>query len=152
MIDMRHPTSNEPSTEAGEELVDALVRASFVVMATLNTIGAENDLSLTQLRVLGILRDRRARMTELGHHLGLKKSTMTGLVDRAEQRGLLARATSADDERVTEVFLTAEGAKLVARGRARLADELGPLCRRLSARDQRRLRVLLERLLDSQDE
>lgn len=130
-----------------EELVDALVRVSFVVMARLNSIGAEYDLSLTQLRVLGILRDRRLRMTDLAQHLGLKKSTMTGLVERAEQRGLLARAASADDERATEVFLTSEGAELVARGRGRLVDELGPFCRHLSPGDQRRLRALLERLL-----
>lgn len=134
-----------------EELVDALVRLSFVVMATLNTIGAEYDLSLTQLRVLGILRERRPRMAELAEHLGLKKSTMTGLVDRAEQRGLLARAPSAEDERATEVFLTPEGAKLVARGRARLADALVPLCRRLPPGDRRRLRALLERLLDQEE-
>jgi DNA-binding MarR family transcriptional regulator len=149
---MRQPKAEKPRPEGDEELVDALVRTSFVVMATLNTIGAENDLSLTQLRVLGILRDRRPRMAELAAHLGLKKSTMTGLVDRAEQRGLLARAASADDERATEVFLTSEGAKLVARGRARLAEELGPLCDRLPPADQRRLRALLQRLLAQEDE
>jgi DNA-binding MarR family transcriptional regulator len=120
-------------------------------MATLNTIGAENDLSLTQLRVLGILRERRPRMAELAKHLGLKKSTMTGLVDRAEQRGLLARATSADDDRATEVFLTSEGAKLVARGRARLAEELAPLSRRLSPSDQRKLQTLLEQMFEPEE-
>ena len=69
-----------------EALVDALVQTSFVTMAVLNRIGAENDLSLTQLRVLGILRERRPRMAALADRLGLKKSTMSGLIDRAEQR------------------------------------------------------------------
>ena len=73
-------------------LVDALVQAAFVTMAVLNKVGADNDLSLTQLRVLAILRDRRLRMTALADYLGLEKSTMTGLVDRAEKRGLLERA------------------------------------------------------------
>jgi DNA-binding MarR family transcriptional regulator len=145
---MKEKSSRDALTEEDVELVDALVLLSFVVMATLNTIAAENDLSLTQLRVLGILRERRPRMSELAEHLGLKKSTMSGLVDRAEQRGLLARAASADDERATEVFLTPEGTKLVARGRSRLMDELWPLCRRLPVKDQRRLRALLERLLE----
>jgi DNA-binding MarR family transcriptional regulator len=145
---MKEKSSRDALTDEDVELVDALVLVSFVVMATLNTIAAENDLSLTQLRVLGILRERRPRMSELAEHLGLKKSTMSGLVDRAEQRGLLARAASADDERATEVFLTREGTKLVARGRSRLMDELWPLCRRLPVKDQRRLRALLERLLE----
>jgi DNA-binding MarR family transcriptional regulator len=147
---MSQKRSRELRAEEDEALVDALVRVSFIVMATLNTIAAEHDLSLTQLRVLGILRDRRPRMAELAEYLGLKKSTMSGLVDRAEQRGLLARATSADDERATEVFLTSEGAKLVERGRARLMEELGPLCRRLPRSEQHRLHALLERFLHAQ--
>jgi DNA-binding CsgD family transcriptional regulator len=73
------------------ELVDALVRSSFAVMAVLSRIGAEHDLSLTQLRMLGILRDRRVTMSELADHLGLDKSTISGLVSRAEKRRLIER-------------------------------------------------------------
>jgi hypothetical protein len=43
-------------------------------------------------RSLRGLRDRRLKMTALADYLGLEKSTMTGLVDRAEKRGLLERA------------------------------------------------------------
>lgn len=144
---MRERRAKGQPAEQEEGLFDALVQASFVVTAMLSTIGTENDLSLTQLRVLGILQDRRPRMADLARYLGLKKSTITGLVDRAEQRGLLARAPSPDDERAIEVFLTKEGAKLVERGRARLEDELAPLFARLPPADQRRLRDLLRRLL-----
>lgn len=148
---MKQPKTAEPDFDEDEALVDGLVRLSFLVMATLNTIGAEYDLSLTQLRVLGILRDRRPRMAELADYLGLKKSTMTGLVDRAEQRGLLGRAPSAEDERATEVFLTNEGRKLMQKGQARLMDELGPVCQRLASADKRRLTQLLERLLHDRE-
>jgi len=81
----------ELAAEQGE-LVDALVRSSFAVMAVLSRIGAEHDLSLTQLRMLGILRDRRVKMSELADHLGLDKSTISGLVSRAEKRHLIERA------------------------------------------------------------
>ena len=87
-------------------MIDALVQASFVTMAVLTRIGAEHDLSLTQLRVLAILRDRRPRMSVLADHLGLEKSTMSGLVDRAASRGLLARHTAAEDGRAIHVSLT----------------------------------------------
>lgn len=116
-------------------------------MAILNKIGAENDLSLTQLRVCGILRDRRLRMAGLARFLGLEKSTMSGLVDRAEARGLLAREPSADDGRAIEVFLTKDGLKLAARLEARLQEALAPMTHRLDAADQRTLRGLLERML-----
>ena len=93
-----------------DQLLDALVQTAFVTMAVLTRVGAAADLSLTQLRVLAILRDRRLRMTALADYLGLEKSTMTGLVDRAERRGLLARAPSPDDRRAVDVFLTPAGA------------------------------------------
>lgn len=118
-------------------------------MAVLNKIGAENELSLTQLRVLGILRDRRPRMAALADYLGLEKSTMTGLVDRAEKRGLLARAPSAEDGRAFEVFLTGEGVRLVERLHSQVLEALTPLTDRLDAPDQRRLQELLRRMLEA---
>ena len=51
-------------------LVDALAQAAFVTMAVLTKVAADNELSLTQLRVLAILRDRRLRMAVLAGYLG----------------------------------------------------------------------------------
>jgi len=142
---------SKQSAAQSDGLLDALVQASFVTMAVLNKIGAENDLSLTQLRVCGILRDRRPRMAGLAAHLGLEKSTMTGLIDRAEKRGLLARAPSAEDGRATEVFLTNEGMKLVERLYLQLKQELSPVMDVLDSSEQRQLQQLLRRMLDSQE-
>ncbi len=135
----------------GEELLDALVQASFVTMAVLNRIGAENELSLTQLRVCGILRDRRPRMAALADYLGLEKSTMTGLIDRAEKRGILARAPSSEDGRATEVFLTKSGLALVERLYLEVKQALAPLMDRLDTSEQRHLQELLRRMLDPQE-
>ncbi|MCU1407511.1 MAG: Transcriptional regulator, MarR family protein, partial [Glaciihabitans sp.] len=88
-------SSQEQKAEQGgaaAELIDALAQSAFVTMGALTRIASENDLSLTQLRVLAILRDRRLRMTDLVGYLGLEKSTLTGLIDRAESRGLVSRA------------------------------------------------------------
>lgn len=73
---------------SGEGLVDALGMTAFVTMAVINRIAAEHDLSLSLFRVLGILHDRRPRMSELADYLGLEKQTMSGLIARAEKRGL----------------------------------------------------------------
>ncbi|SRR5690606_17070659 len=134
---------------AGESLLDALVPVAFVTMAVLNRIGAENDLSLTLIRLLGILHDRRLRMVELAHHLGLEKQTVSGLIARAEKRGLVARAPNAEDRRAVDIFLTSEGAELIARLRAQGHQALAPLTRSLSAAEQQRLQELLERMLDA---
>jgi DNA-binding MarR family transcriptional regulator len=129
------------------ELIDALVRSSFAVMAVLSRIGAEHDLSLTQLRMLGILRDRRVTMSELAGHLGLDKSTISGLVSRAEKRRLIERAPNPADGRAVDVFLTAAGIELAGRGAAQIAQALSPMTGELTAAQARQLTTLLERLL-----
>ena len=143
--------TSQPAVQARaidqDGLVDALVQAAFATMAVLNKVGAENDLSLTQLRVLAILRDRRLRMTALADYLGLEKSTMTGLVDRAEKRGLLERAPSPTDGRAVDVFLSPDGAELAERLYAEVGRSLSAMTNELIPADQRRLQALLERML-----
>ena len=134
-----------------EELVDALVRSSFAVMAVLSRIGAEHDLSLTQLRMLGILRDRRVKMSELAGYLGLDKSTISGLVSRAEKRHLIERAPNPADGRAVDVFLTAAGMELAGRGAAQVARALSPMTGVLTPDEARQLTTVLERLLEGSE-
>ena len=137
-----------PSADtAQQDLISALVRASFATTAVLSRVAAEHDLSLTQLRVLAILRDRQVKMSELADYLGLDKSTISGLVDRAEKRGLLRRTHNPFDGRGVDVALTARGVELAARGAASVADALSPLTKTLSAAEARRLTALLEQML-----
>jgi DNA-binding MarR family transcriptional regulator len=137
----------QPPVGGATDLIDALVRTAFFTTAVLSKIAAENDLSLTQLRVLAILRDRQASMTDLATYLGLDKSTISGLVDRAEKRGLLRRTQNPLDGRGVDVALTAPGVELAARGAATVAHALSPLTKTLSAAEARRLTALLERML-----
>jgi DNA-binding MarR family transcriptional regulator len=113
----------------------------------LSRVAAEHDLSLTQLRVLAILRDRRVKMSELADYLGLDKSTISGLVDRAEKRGLLQRAPNPADGRATDVFLTAEGVQLADLGEAKIARSLSPMTGKLTRAETLRLTALLEHVL-----
>ncbi|GGN12964.1 DNA-binding MarR family transcriptional regulator [Actinoplanes campanulatus] len=136
------------SEDSVDALLDALVRYTFQVTGVLTRIGAANDLSLTQLRVFGILRDRRPRVTELAAYLGLDKSTMSGLIDRAERRGLLAREKNPNDGRVVDVFLTPAGHELTQRlyGEARAI--LAPDLDRLRPDQREQLLALMRPLLE----
>ena len=131
------------------ELIDALVRSAFSTTAVLSKIAAEHDLSLTQLRVLAILRDRHASMSDLAAYLGLDKSTISGLVDRAEKRGLLQRAPNPLDGRGVDVALSAGGIELAEHGAAKIAQALSPMTSALNPAEARRLTALLERMLGS---
>lgn len=142
------PTRSLKQPSAPEEgLADALVTSAFVTMALINKIGAEHDLSLSLVRVLGILADRRPRMNELADYLGLEKHTMSGLIARAEKRGLVARAPNKADGRATDVLITAEGTKLIKQLRAQGQKALSPVIGQLGVSDQQLLQDLLQRML-----
>ena len=85
----------------------------------------------------------------LADYLGLDKSTMTGLVDRAEKRGLLQRAANRADGRAVDVLLTPAGVELTGRIYRQVVHSLAPMTGTLSLPDQRRLQVLLTRLIQS---
>jgi DNA-binding MarR family transcriptional regulator len=89
-----------------DEVTDHLVQTAFTVTALLSQVAATHDMSLTQLRVLAIMRDRQPRLGELATYLGLERSSVSGLVDRAVGRGLVARTPSEDDGRSVRLSLT----------------------------------------------
>src|ERR1700761_253246 len=89
--------------------IDALAQLSFAVHGRLQRRAEEHGPSMTQPRLLGVLRDREPTMGELTLLLDLDKSSVSGLVDRAERRGLVARAPSAADGRAVQVRLTDDG-------------------------------------------
>src|ERR1700746_1550700 len=89
--------------------VDGLAQLSFVVQGMLERRAAEHNLSIIQARLLGVLRDRTPTMNELARILGLDKSSVSGLVDRAERRGLVARIPSTAGRRSVLVRRTDGG-------------------------------------------
>jgi MarR family transcriptional regulator, lower aerobic nicotinate degradation pathway regulator len=126
---------------------DGLAQLSFLIQDILERRAREHDLSVIQIRLLGILRDRRPTMNELARLLGLDKSSVTGLVDRAERRGLVARVPSAADRRSVLVSLTDHGRSLASDGTARFEADISLLLRHLPPADRETLSGLVSRLL-----
>jgi DNA-binding MarR family transcriptional regulator len=106
--------TSHPGKDPGKDLglVDALAQLSFLVHNALAEIAGQHDLSIIQTRLLGVLRDREPTMNALGRHLGLDKSSISGLVDRAQRRGLVTRTVSAIDRRAFQVSITDAGRQL----------------------------------------
>ena len=123
-------TARSGHAPASLDVMDSLVRTSFTVMARLSHAAAAHDLSLTQLRVLAILRDREPKMAELATYLGLDRSSVSGLIDRAVRRGLVRRDTSSDDGRAVRVRLTPDGQRLARL----LTEEIGGLITPMTSR------------------
>ena len=76
---------------------------------------------------------------------------MSGLIDRAEARGLVARTTGHPDGRAVRVRLTEQGAKLAARFADEVYAELRTVLAPLSDRDQRQLFQLADAILAASD-
>jgi MarR family transcriptional regulator, lower aerobic nicotinate degradation pathway regulator len=128
-------------------LPDGLVQLSFAVHGALGRVADELELSLVQVRLLGILRDREPGMLEVATFLSLDKSSVTGLVDRAERRGLVRRTSTRDDRRAVRVALTERGRGIALKFAKHLERELGALVEGLSEIDRKRLSVLASQVV-----
>jgi len=140
-------TGGAPAARKQLSPVDGLAQLSFLIQGLLERRAAEHDLSIIQTRLLGVLRDRTPTMNELARFLGLDKSSVTGLVDRAERRGLVARVPSATDRRAVLVSLTDEGRSFVSQAAAAFEADVSALLSRLPSRERETLSRIVSRLL-----
>ncbi|WP_317968781.1 MarR family transcriptional regulator [Paenibacillus sp. CCS19] len=136
-------------TEDALSLVDSMVQFSFLIHNELNRIGSENDLSIIQIRLLGILRDREPTMQQLAQHLGLDKSSITGLIDRAERRGLVERVVSPYDKRGFLVRVTSHGRQLIEEGAAQIEQQLTKMAEVLTEAEREQFASLATRMIYS---
>jgi DNA-binding MarR family transcriptional regulator len=128
-------------------LMDSLVQLSFAVHSALERVADRHDLSLVQVRLLGILRDREPAMMELASYLGLDKSSVTGLVTRAERRGFVERTTSTEDRRAVYVSVTAKGRALIQVFVKQLERELAVLVEDLDETERKQLSTLASQIV-----
>jgi DNA-binding MarR family transcriptional regulator len=144
MTPTRDPDRPLPVDDLG--LTDALVQLSFLVQSVLGRVATDHGLSITQMRVLGVLRDRKPGMQQLAHHLHLDKSSVSGLIDRAERRGLVRRFATTEDGRAVRVSWTPLGRKIMAEVEKAVNLEIADLVKSLSPREQTQLSRLASRL------
>jgi DNA-binding MarR family transcriptional regulator len=81
----------------------------------------------------------------LAQAVSLDRSTMVGIVDMLEERGLIARRRG-EDRRTNGLWLTEEGRALVARLKRRIQAHERRVAARLTARERAQLLALLEKL------
>ncbi|GGT26699.1 MarR family winged helix-turn-helix transcriptional regulator [Nonomuraea spiralis] len=93
-------------------VVPALVRSTFLVNAVYAESAREYGLTSQQGQLLCVLMAQPYGMSELGAMLRLAKSSLTELVDRTAQRGMVRREPNPKDRRAVQVKLTEQGAKL----------------------------------------
>ncbi len=112
---MTHSTDSPLALD--NQLCFALYAANRAVVARYRPLLAELDLTYPQYLVMLVLwehwqQGRETRVTDLGQRLRLDSGTLTPLLKRLAERGLVTRTRQAQDERVVLVSLTAAGEAL----------------------------------------
>lgn len=83
------------------------------------------------------------RMSELAGQLGVPLSTMTGVIDQLEGKGLVERQDHPEDRRSLQVRLTADGRKLYQSANDAFLSHLAPLVENRPAAECDRLVAFL---------
>ena len=97
-------------SEASSHLLLELQRATHATLQELAAELVDLDLSASELNALGNLADGRSpTVSELGEAIGIRPTTLTGVLDRLERRGHISRGTRAGDRRAVLIELTPAG-------------------------------------------
>ena len=100
--------------ESDVRLLRAYLDAVTLSEALQTRIWHAAELTLAQVRVLRRLAKQPRTLGQLGADLVLAPPSMTRLVDRLEERGLIERRRDDQDRRKVLATLTAEGGRLVS--------------------------------------
>ncbi len=77
-------------------------------------VASKFELTLPQAKLLPLLQHGPARtMTSIAEALGCDASNITGIVDRLEARGFIARGHAKHDRRIKSIILTTHGKHVV---------------------------------------
>src|SRR5580658_4166999 len=106
---MKSSTGRERDRSRRIEYVSTQLLARAQALTRLVAKQVDSELSQTEAKVLNTLRDGPRRITELAECEGLAQPTITLLVKRLEDLGLVTRERQADDGRVVLVSLEPAG-------------------------------------------
>ncbi|MFW6690716.1 MarR family winged helix-turn-helix transcriptional regulator [Streptomyces sp. MAR4 CNX-425] len=126
----------EPVARADAEaaaLASALVRLTHVLQHVFAEAGRAHGLTPQQIQLLCALSGGPVGMSELSRLLHLGRPGLTGLVDRVERRGLVARTPDADDGRACRIALSPAGEELATRTHAEVTDRIAAMTTGLDA-------------------
>jgi len=143
-----------PDRKQGEERLAAELRLAVMRLARRLRQQAPADVTPSMLSALTVV-ERLGPIT-LGDLAGFERvrpPTMTRIVARLEEDGMVEREPDESDGRVTRIRLSSAGRKLISKNRTRKDAYLADRLRQLSPRERSRLQggiEVIQRLLDEE--
>jgi DNA-binding MarR family transcriptional regulator len=129
------------------DAAEALIQLCRLVQSTYARISERHDLTPVQAKLVCVLTFGPRGMAELAQCFGVEKATLTGLVDRAEQRGLVRRSPVPGDRRAFHVTLTDTGRRAATAFHAEATEELNHLLAALPASDREDFRRSMAKII-----
>lgn len=111
-------------------------------------------ISIPQLLCLGHIdraENKLATHGELMKLLSLNSSTVTGIINRLERRGLLKRLPKSGDKRVTYIGITPQGSEIVAKAPDILHDQLATKIKGLPEPVQSQIKASLDIIVEAME-
>jgi DNA-binding MarR family transcriptional regulator len=112
-------------------------------------LAAEHDITSPQLMCLMAVVERgTTTATEISMRIHLSESTLVGVLERLEGKGLVHRVRDLADRRIVRISATEEGRRLALKTPYPLQFSLNRALRQLSARERDQIADWMERLVD----
>ena len=126
---------------------DGLIQLCRFVQGTYARVSERHDLTPVHAKLVCVLAFGPRGMAELARCFGVEKATLTGLVDRAEQRGLVRRSPVPGDRRALHVTLTDTGRRAATAFHAEATEELNHLLSALPAAEREGFRRSIAKII-----
>lgn len=111
-------------------------------------LAATNRITAPQLMcLLHVVNSGPVSATAIGREVHLSPSTVVGILDRLEEKGLIARERSREDRRIVRVTATPEGVELSRKAPSPLQQTLANSLRELPDLEQATIALSLERIV-----
>ncbi|MEV0385518.1 MarR family transcriptional regulator [Nonomuraea sp. NPDC050643] len=124
-----------------------LVRLSGLIQMAYQRVSERHDLTPVQARLLCVLLGGPRGMAELAGCFGVEKAALTGLMNRAERRGLALRSSVPGDRRAIQVTLTDEGRRAAIAFHTEMRTEMDRLLTPLADEDREHFRRTMAEII-----
>jgi DNA-binding MarR family transcriptional regulator len=142
-------TPSVPEGSYDLRILQSLRRIIRAVEIHSRKLGQSHRITGPQLGCLLAIREAGSVTTTwLAHHVYLSPSTVVGIVDRLEEKGLVVRQRSRSDRRQVQIGITEKGEELAASAPSLLQDTLAYALKKLPEPEQVSITLSLEKVVD----
>ena len=126
----------------GEEALVAIFRTYNTIIKDFNRLFARFGLTEPQFNILVLLAKRGNEgmvLSEIGKKMLVTRADVTGLIDRLEREGLIARASQPHDRRTKLAVITEKGLEIMRRIVPLHCDKINQITAALDCQEKRAL-------------